>query len=189
MSGTESGEENPLIERLRGGDQEVLVELYKSNFTMVKTYVARNNGVIEDAEDLLQDALVVLWQNVRKPEFELTSKISTYLMAICKNLWLKQLSKNSRMMGEELILPQAHSTSPGHGQSMDLKKIGDALDEMGDTCRELLVMFYFDGYDMDAIAKNLGFNNADTAKAKKYQCFKKLEEIVKKRYRMSDFLR
>ena len=33
------------------------------------------------------------------------------------------------------------------------------------------------------------FNNADTAKAKKYQCFKKLEEIVKRRYKMTDFLR
>jgi hypothetical protein len=42
---------------------------------------------------------------------------------------------------------------------------------------------------MDTIAKRLQFNNADTAKAKKYQCFKKLEEIVKRRYKMTDFLR
>ncbi|MBL7811651.1 MAG: sigma-70 family RNA polymerase sigma factor [Bacteroidetes bacterium] len=189
MSGTDSGEEANLIDRLRNGEQEALVELYKSNFAMVKSYVLRNNGALEDAEDLLQESLVVLWQNVRKAEFELTSRISTYLMAVCKNLWLKQLSKNGRMMGEELIQPQAHSVNPDHGQNMDLKKIGDALDEMGETCRTLLVMFYFDGYDMDTIAKTLNFNNADTAKAKKYQCFKKLEEIVKKRYRMSDFLR
>lgn len=189
MSGTESDAEKKLLARLQAGDQDALVELYHANFNMVKSYVAKNNGVVEDAEDLLQDALVVFWQNCRKPGFELTSKISTYLMAVCKNLWLKQLSKTGRMMGEELIKPQMLSESHDEGRSMDLKKIHDALDEVGDTCKNLLVMFYFDGFDMDTIAKTLHFNNADTAKAKKYQCFKKLEEIVKKRYQMSDFLR
>jgi RNA polymerase sigma factor (sigma-70 family) len=188
MSGTESGEQE-ILERLQKGDQEVLIELYHANYNMVRNYVVKNNGVVEDAEDLLQDALVVLWQNVRKPGFELTSKISTYMMAVCKNLWLKQLGKNSRMMGEEQIKPQAHSETPVGGQAMDLKKIHEALDELGDTCKNILVMFYFDGYDMDTIAKSLQFNNADTAKAKKYQCFKKLEEIVKRRYKMTDFLR
>ncbi len=189
MSGTETDAEQLLLQRLQKGDQEVLVELYRANFAMVKNHVAKNNGVVEDAEDLLQDALVVLWQNCRKPGFELTSKISTYIMAICKNLWLKQLSKSGRMMGEELIKPQMHSENPQEGKDMDMKKIHAALNELGDTCKNILVMFYFDGFDMDAIAKAMGFNNSDTAKAKKYQCFKKLEEIVKKRYQMSDFLR
>jgi RNA polymerase sigma factor (sigma-70 family) len=189
MSGTETEAEQKLLLRLQSGDQDALVELYKANFAMVKNYVSKNNGVVEDAEDILQDALVVLWQNCRKTGFELTSKISTYIMAICKNLWLKQLSKTGRMMGDELIKPQMHSETPQEGQAMDMKKIHEALDELGDTCKNLLVMFYFDGFDMDTIARSLSFNNADTAKAKKYQCFKKLEEIVKKRYQMSDFLR
>lgn len=189
MPETETGEDLDLLQRLRRGDKDALVDLYKSNFSMVKSYVLRNNGVDEDAEDLLQEALVVLWQNAHKAEFTLTSKLSTYLMAICKNLWLKQLNKNSRMTGEEQILPQAHSVNPDHGQQMDLKQISKALEEVGDTCRDLLIMFYFDGYDMDSIARAMKFANADTAKAKKYQCFKKLEEIVKRRYKMSDFLK
>lgn len=189
MSGTESGSEQEILERLQQGDQEVLVDLYHANFGMVRNHVLKNNGAVEDAEDLLQESLVVLWQNVRKPGFELTSKISTYIMAVCKNLWLKQLGKNSRMMGEELIKPQVHSENPDPGQHLDLKKIHDALSELGETCKNILVMFYFDGYDMTAIAEALQFNNADTAKAKKYQCFKKLEEIVKSRYSKTDFLR
>jgi RNA polymerase sigma factor (sigma-70 family) len=188
MSGTTPGEEN-ILERLKLGDQETLVELYHANFNMVRNHVLKNNGVVEDAEDLLQDSLIVLWQNVRKPGFELTSKISTYVMAVCKNLWLKQLHKNSRMAGEELIKPQNHSITPDNGHVMDMQKIHEALDELGDTCRNILTMFYFDGYDMETIAQTLQFNNSDTAKAKKYQCFKKLEEIVKRRYKMTDFLR
>lgn len=189
MSGTDSGNDQAILDRLLKGDQEALVALYHANFNMVRTYVAKNNGVVEDAEDLLQDSLVVLWQNLRKPEFELTSKISTYIMAICKNLWLKRLNKGSKMLGEEVILPHMHSETPDTGRNMDMKKIHEAMDELGDTCKNILQMFYFDGFDMDTIAKAMQFNNSDTAKAKKYQCFKKLEEIVKRRYQMSDFLR
>lgn len=189
MSETESGKENQIIKQLRDGNQDALVDLYHDNYAMVRNYVLNNNGVQEDAEDLLQEALVVLWQNVRKPGFELTSKISTYIMAVVKNQWLKQLGKNKRMAGEEQISPYLHSETPVAGKELDYKIVREALDEIGETCRNVLVMFYFDGFDMDTIAQNLGFNNSDTAKAKKYQCFKKLEELMKKRYSISDFLR
>lgn len=189
MSETKGEKEEQVLSRLRDGDKNVLVGLYKANFSMVRSYVAKNNGSTEDAEDILQDALVVLWQNVRKPDFVLSSKISTYIMAVVKNLWLKQLSKNGRMTGEENILPQAHSVNPDHGKAMDMKHLSKAMEEVGDNCRQLLLMFYFDGHDMETIARNMNFANADTAKAKKYQCFKKLEQIVKSRFNMSDFLK
>lgn len=189
MPETDSATDAKYVERIRMGDKNVLVEVYQANYAMVRNYVIKNNGVQEDAEDLLQDALVVFWQNCHKPSFELTSKTSTYIMAICKNLWLKQLNKNSRMSGEEQIQPQAHSVLPDHGKQMDMKKLSAALEEIGDSCKSILVMFYFDGYDMENIAKAMNFANADTAKAKKYQCFKKLEEIIKRRFNMSDFLR
>jgi RNA polymerase sigma factor (sigma-70 family) len=189
MSENTGEKEQQVLSKLRKGDKNVLLDLYKSNFPMVRNYVIKNNGATEDAEDLLQDALVVLWQNVRKPDFDLSSKISTYLMAVVKNLWLKQLSKNGRMKGEENILPQAHSSTPDHGKAMDMKHLSKALEEIGDGCRSLLLMFYFDGQDMDTIARVLNFANADTAKAKKYQCFKKLEQVIKSRFNISDFLK
>ena len=73
------------IERLQQGDREVLIELYKENERMVRKYIMENSGTSDDAEDLLQDALVILWQNARKPNFELHAKISTYLFAIVRN--------------------------------------------------------------------------------------------------------
>lgn len=189
MPETDSAEDASILDRIRRGDKNALVEVYHANYNMVKTYILKNNGALEDAEDLLQDALVVFWQNCHKAEFQLTSKVSTYIMAICKNLWLKQLNKNSRMTGEENISAAQHSILPDHGKAMDMKKLSAALEEIGDTCRNILVMFYFDGYDMDNIAKAMNFANADTAKAKKYQCFKKLEEIIRRRYNISDFLK
>ncbi|MDA0783512.1 MAG: sigma factor [Bacteroidetes bacterium] len=61
---------------------------------MISNHVFQNSGNEDDAKDVLQDTLVALWQNVRKPHFELTVQLSTYLLAIAKNTWLKQLGND-----------------------------------------------------------------------------------------------
>ena len=52
-----------IVARLRQGDRDVLVELYKENEAMVYKYIKDQKGREEDAEDLLQEALIVLWKN------------------------------------------------------------------------------------------------------------------------------
>ncbi len=177
-----------LLERLRNSDKDALVLLYKNHHVMIRQYVLKNSGSLEDAEDLLQDALVVLWQKVQQGNFTLSSKLSTFIMAVCKNLWLKRLSKNSRIEPEEFILPHLHKVHEEHAENMDFKHLQKALDEIGDTCKQVLLLFYFEGRDMEHIARQMQFANADTAKAKKYQCFKKLETLVKSRFEKSDFI-
>ena len=70
----------------------------------------------------------------------------------------------------------------------DMKLVRACLDEIGETCKTLLGLFYFDGYSMDRIAEMMDLSNADTAKSKKYQCLKKLEAITKSRFRKEDLL-
>jgi RNA polymerase sigma factor (sigma-70 family) len=188
MSETTTGKDQQWLERLQSGDQEVLVLLYKNNHNMIRSYVLKNQGRNEDAEDLLQDALIVLWQKVQQGNFVLSSKLSTYIMAVCKNLWLKRLGKQQRLEGEDKILPHLHVTADNFSEISDFKHLQKAMDEIGETCKKLLMMFYFDGNDMEQIARKMQFANADTAKAKKYQCFKKLETLIKSRFNKSDFI-
>ncbi|MEY4316181.1 MAG: polymerase, sigma-E factor [Bacteroidota bacterium] len=77
-----------IIDRIREGDREVLIELYKAHEGMIANHVFQHSGNDDDVKDLMQDTLVAIWQNVRKPQFELSAKLSTYLFAIAKNLWL-----------------------------------------------------------------------------------------------------
>ena len=178
-----------IVERLRQGDREVLVELYKQHESMIMKYIRDQKGSTEDAEDLLQEALVVLWQNARKTDFHLSVKTSTYLFAVVKNLWLKQADKRSRMGSESEIKPQDHAEAPSPEKDMDHSIVRNMLNSMGETCRQVLLMFYFDGFDMQTIAKANNFANADVAKAKKHQCMKELESMVKKQFSLTDFLR
>lgn len=178
-----------ILVRLRQGDRDVLVELYKANETMISKYIKDQNGRTEDAEDLLQEALVVLWNNAKNPNFELTAKPSTYLYAIVKNLWLKSVEKNKRITSEDQIPTNAHSIQQESDKIMDHSIVRKMLNQMGETCRQVLLMFYYDGLDMQTIAKANNFANADVAKAKKHQCLKELEKKVKQKFQSTDFFR
>lgn len=179
--------DHPLLDRLRSGDREVLVELYKDNERMIKKYVLDNNGTSDDAEDLLQEALVVLWQNARKPDFQLDAKASTYLFAVVRNLWLKQIEKRKKGTRLNDSHQEVAAEEPKH-LDMDLAVIRKELNSMGELCRKILLMFYFDGYDMNTIAEANNLSNSNTAKAKKYQCLKELTQQVKIKFNKSDFL-
>jgi RNA polymerase sigma factor (sigma-70 family) len=174
------------IQGLRLGDRELLVTIYKENEAMIRKYIIENNGSEEDVQDLLQDALVVVWQNARKADFVLTSKLSTYIFAIVKNLWLKQLDKNKRLTDEKAI-PQNKTIPQEEHSDIDLSIVRSYLNEMGETCRQVLLMFYFDGFDMDTIAKANHFANSNVAKAKKHQCLKELSNMVKLKFSSTDF--
>ena len=68
------------------------------------------------------------------------------------------------------------------------KILAKCIDQLGETCKKVLMFYYFEEMSMQDIADKLGFANTDTAKTKKYKCKKKLDELVKAQYSEHDFL-
>lgn len=170
-----------LLDRIKAGDRSVLGDLFARYERLVCSYIKSRGGNNEDAEDMLQDAIIVLWQNVCSGEFKLTSKIGTYLVAVAKNKWRSELRKRRRISDSEL------SEEFADGESSPLDALEDAeatrilrygLNKIDSGCKNLLVLFYFDGRNMDEIAGIMGFASADVAKSKKYQCKKALQAVL-----------
>jgi RNA polymerase sigma factor (sigma-70 family) len=146
--------------------------------------VLRNSGTADDAEDLLQESLVVLWERVRSGRFEYKARLSTFIYATARNIWMQTLRKREARATSELD-PEAHedpALSPLDVliQTEHSTQISEALGKIGEQCRKLLLLFYWEELSMNEIALQLGFANADTAKAKKYQCKKNLEELLRR---------
>ncbi len=177
-------DEKEIFERIQKGDEKALEFIYKKYYRMMTKLVITNSGTEEEARDVYQDALVVFWQKARSGNLVLTAKMSTFIYSICQNLWRKELDRKKRLSNEEKDSPQ----------SMDLdseernKIIGQCLNQLGETCRKVLMYYYFDEMSMQEIADKLGFANTDTAKTKKYKCKQKLDELVKSQYSEKDFL-
>ncbi len=174
-----------IITKIRRGDETALDFLYKKNFKMMLKMILKNNGSEEEAKDIYQEALIVLWQKVIADDnFVLTSKISTYLYSICQNLWRKELERKKRHTFDQPERAEVPDQDTGERSEI----IQKCLQELGETCRKILTYYYFDKLSMVDIAEKLGFANADTAKTKKYKCKKELDSKIKAIYSASDFL-
>ncbi len=176
--------ENEIFERICKGDEKALDIIYQKYYRMMTKLVITNSGTEQEAKDIYQDALVVFWQKSVSGNLVLTSKISTYLYSICQNLWRKELDRKKRLSNEEKDSIEIQD----HDKVERAKLINLCIDQMGDTCKKVLMYYYFDGLSMQDIADKLGFANTNTAKTKKYKCKQKLDELVKSQYTEQDFL-
>jgi RNA polymerase sigma factor (sigma-70 family) len=176
--------EPELFDRIKGGDEKALEYLYKKYYRMMTKMVISNSGTEDEAKDIFQDALVVFWQKARSGNLVMTAKISTYIYSVCQNLWRKELDRKKRLSNEEKDSPVSQDMDTPEKE----KIIAKCLDQLGETCRKVLMYYYFDDMSMQDIADKLGFANTDTAKTKKYKCKQKLDELIKAQYSEQDFL-
>lgn len=176
--------DSQLIEKIKCGDETALDYLYRKNYKMMTRLVLNNNGTEDEAKDIFQDAVIVFWQKARTDDFVLTSKISTYLYSVCQNLWRKELERKSKLTNEL----SENTTYTDIDQTERNKILHSCINQLGETCKKVLMFYYFDNLSMQEIADKLGFSNADTAKTKKYKCKKELDDLIKSKYKATDFL-
>lgn len=176
--------EKDIFDKICKGDERALEVLYEKYYRMMTQMVIKNSGTEQEAKDIYQEALVVFWQKSVSGNLVLTSKISTYIYSICQNLWRKELDRKKRLSSEEKDSPEF----PTHDVEERAKLINECISQMGDTCKKVLMYYYFDGMSMQEIADKLGFANTNTAKTKKYKCKQKLDELVRTLYSEKDFL-
>ncbi len=177
-------EDARLLDRIRRGDEEALVTLFRQSRRAVTALVTRNSGTERDAEEVLQESLVVLWERVRQGRYRHAARLETFLYATAKNLWLRRLARARRETPLNLDADESVADDPSPLdrliESEESAMISNALSRLGEPCRTLLVLFYWEEASMEEIATRLGFANAETAKSKKYQCKKALQDMLKR---------
>jgi RNA polymerase sigma factor (sigma-70 family) len=81
-----------IITGLRKRDNRVLQYIYKNSFTPVRQLIINNAGSENDAEDIFQETLIIIFKKLKEDQkFELTAAFTTYLYSIARLLWLKHL--------------------------------------------------------------------------------------------------
>lgn len=176
-----TGGDRAVIERIRRNDRRVLGELFVDYEKLIVNHIRANGGNLDDAQDILQETIIVLWQNVISGKFELTSKISTYLVAVAKNKWLVELRRRKRLVDDNPVQQMTDGNPSLLEQMVDdehLERVRQALDQIQPICKQILLLFYFEERSMEEIAKMMNFSNMNVAKSKKYQCKKALQEVI-----------
>jgi len=150
---------------------------------MAKYFVSKNSGSTEEAQDVFQDAIIVLYQKSLNTNFKLTCTLKTYIYSIVRNLWLKALSKRKSNISitdyEKYYKIAVEEEKIDDQKDQKLDAILDAIKQLGDKCKKILTSFYFEKKKMTVIAEELGYTNAANAKNQKYKCMQQLKKMVK----------
>ena len=173
--------EDEFIDGLRTGNNEVLSALYKKYYNIVLKFIVNKSGTQEAAQDIYQETIIVLYENVQKPGFELNCQLQTYIFSIAKRLWLKQLKKSSKTFlfkedGENELVDVSEEITEHLNKEVELDKLTQSLTELGEPCATLIKDFYVHKLSMDEIAEKFGYTNADNAKNQKYKCLQRLKK-------------
>lgn len=164
------------VEGIRLGNRTILDDIYVQFFPQIQGFILKNSGTVEDAKDIFQEALLIVYNNAQDPDFKLTCKFSSYLYSICRNTWFKQTRNKKKHLLEE----DADSIQ------IDQDEIEEAIiwlerykiykrqfNNISEKCQQLLKL-YLEGIDMKTIAKKFGFANVAYARKRKFKCKEQL---------------
>ena len=131
----------------------------------------------EDAEDILQDTLI---QYLRKaPVFENANHEKAWLLTVCSNLSKNKIKSNNMRradeLNEELVAEKKE----------DLSYIWEAVKSLPENYREVIHLFYEEGYSTDEIAVLLSESGANIRTRLK-RARAKLKEILREEYDFDD---
>ncbi len=175
--------ENPEILLLQGmarNDRRAIETIYKENFNLVQSLVLKNNGTADDAKDIFQEAMIVLYEKVQSGTFELNCQLKTFLYSVCRRLWLKKLVLENRFTisesNEELAIVD-EEVEEHQNRNADFGAMENAMRTLGEPCKSLIEAFYLQKKTMQDIASAFGYTNPDNAKNQKYKCLMRLKKL------------
>lgn len=177
---SENNVDQTVLHQIRMRDKTVMASIYTETYPMVLKHISSHQGTADDAKDILQDAFFIFIKKIEETDFLLTSKVSTYLVGISKNLWLK---KSGRIkLNPSLYLEENGYHDHAEEEEQDFllirtKQLSVALNNLGEPCRGLLVSYYYHKKNMQEIAVEYHYTNAENAKNQKYKCLQRLKKL------------
>lgn len=138
----------------------------------------------EDAEELLNDAIVVTITNIRNGKFQFADvSPAAYAKGVLRKLIANHL-RTGKPRKEELddSISQSDFDPLAYLESKERQAIvGELLKRMGENCRNLLILKFFNHLkDEEIIAQGLApYTSVGSLKSKRSQCLKKLAELAR----------
>jgi RNA polymerase sigma factor (sigma-70 family) len=179
-----------LLEGIAAEDREAIEELYKQHYNMVQTMVIANAGTRDDAADLFQETVIVLFEKIKAGNFELTCLLKTFVYSVARKLWLKKLQQQQRYTSQpndlEEVVPIEDEIEHHLKLDNDFTIMETAMGKVGEPCKSLLQAYYLQKKHMNVIAQEFGYTNADNAKTQKYKCLVRLKKLFFAQYKNTD---
>jgi len=151
--------QDQLILSLQSGDENAFKTLYDSYSAVLFGIIYRIVDDRKEAENLLQDCFVKIWQNIDRYDPE-KGRLATWLFNIARNTaidftrskYFNQKQKNQKM---ENLVGEANDHVITH-PLIDTLGLKQLVQKLTPVCREVIEWMYFEGYTQQEIADQKG---------------------------------
>ncbi len=153
----------------------IIDQIYKQFFPMVRKMVISGGGDTQQAKDIFQDAIIILYRKLNSGELKLSCKLSTYVYAITKKLWMQEIKFNRKFVSDENTISDI-AEEPN--ESDEYKNLLNNLflkhfSLLSDDCKKILRM-HFNSATVDDIQLIMGYKTRHHTIDRKYRCKRSL---------------
>lgn len=184
-----------IIESIRKGANNVALEyLYDISLKKVRQYILKNNGSKDDASDIFQDAVIVLFNHIRLNKFNEAYSIDAFIYSVARNLWIDKVRRDKKFTKYDS--PDDYAAIASDTNELDsliqkeksaaMKTVFNLLDE---KCQNILTYVIYEKRSMKEIKDLMGYSSEDVAKTNHYRCKQYLTRLVKSNPSLVDLLR
>ena len=185
MHHTETGERddlNGLVESAREGSRPAFDELVRRTYVDTYTLAVRLTGNEEDARDVVQEAYLRAWKGIRR--FRGDAQFTTWMYRITANTSYTHVQRRKRHrttaledVDEPMDLHVEGQPAAAAESAAGLAELADAVNQLPETLRQIVILKDVYGLPHEAIADELGISVA-AAKVRLHRGRKKLRDLL-----------
>ena len=164
---------------LRNRQTHIVHYVYDTYLPVIKHMTFQMGGTKEDAEDVFQDALIIIINKTNCDELELNCQFKTYLFSVCENLWLAIRKKRwVAFKNQEIISDDTyyHDFTEIYDSKLHNQFISGIFESL-EVDYQKIIKLTLENYSGKEIAERLGYSYG-YFRNKKSKCIKKLQNRI-----------
>jgi len=176
-----------IIKGVRKQDVKILNWLYDNYLPSIRSYLFNNSGNEQDASDVFQDTIIILYKQIKGNKLKLTTDLKGYFFGIARNIWSEQLRRIGKTT--ELTVDFPDATEPDEIVDPVMERVVSRAFLKLKPDQQKILNLYSDGLTYEKIAIKMKFKNESYARRKKYLSKEALLDIVKEDPEYQEYLR
>ena len=169
--------EKELVRGIINENNDVILYIYNNSFKPVRHMITRNSGSEEDARDIFQDSLIILYKKLKTGNLKLKCSVGTFIYSIARLLWLKELKtrgmESKRIDDYDGWADEENNITRIYEENERLKFYRRIFDQLSEDCKKILKMV-MNSYTIAEITSIMGYSSEQHTKNRRYRCKKAL---------------
>jgi RNA polymerase sigma factor (sigma-70 family) len=176
-----------ILKGIIANDHVVMQYIYNKYFESIKAFVIRHGGTKDDAWDIFQDGIIIVYEQLKNNELKLENTFHTYFFAICKYTWFKVLREKDKRYYQQIEVSREYEQMNLHDYHADIDELIEKEKriklydrnflKLSDECQKLLKLVAL-GRSVQEIGESFNYKSVGFVYKKRRICKERLMKLI-----------